>query len=540
MQLRARWRILNVVAITAALVGGLLPATPQAAALDTYEATEETFPSQDGTMLHADVFRPTDASGKTPVILIVSPYRVLASPTGRPALLYPELENVGRASARGYSIVQVSPRGYGESEGCGDFGGPGEQMDAVAAVEWAATRPWSNGKVGMYGLSYDAWTQIMAMAGKAKGLKTALVGSPLISAYRGLFMNGIHYAEGWHATPGLYAGIDIASIGTPNEDSATCYPENAIETAGDDLSAEYWRERDLIKRAARSKVPVFWTHGFMDFQTKPDNLLDVYSALPQPKRAWFGQYIHRVPDDPSINHEGFLEQAMAWFDYHLKGGPQPKDMKVEVQQGDNGYWRTEKVWPPPDATMRKLRFMAGAYEDSYTDDDGSDVERGTWSFTQRLPYDVHISGEITLDALVDAPRSPVHLHVRVYDVSSNNGKMIARGAALVRGESIGAPIQEKKVRFSLYPQDWRVRKGHRIGILISGADNSWFDPGLTGAAVSVTGALKVPFLRFDRDVFIDLDPSNDMNNYDETMTLNAGLIENRTQRVSIPPRLRKG
>lgn len=530
-------RSICVVGVTVALLAALLVEAPGAAPLLAYEASEETFPSGDGTMLHADVFRPTDPPKKSPVILIVSPYRILASPTGNPALLYRELEDFGRASTRGYTIVQVSPRGYGESEGCGDFGGPGEQMDAVAAVEWAASQEWSNGKVGMYGLSYDAWTQIMAMAGKAKGLETAIVGSPLISAYRGLYMNGIHYAEGWHATPGLYAGIDIASLGTPNEDSATCYPQNAIGTAGDDPSVDYWRERDLIKKASRSKVPVFWTHGFLDPQTKPDNLLDVYSSLPQPKRAWFGQYVHRVPDDPSLNHEGFIDQAMAWFDYHLNGGPKPKDMKVEVQQGDNGYWRTERVWPPPDAKMRKLRFKPGEYEDSYLDDDGPDAERGTWSFTQKLPYDVHISGEMAVDALVDAARSPVHLHVRVFDLSGNSAKMVARGAALVRGETPGAPIAEQRVRFSLYPQDWRVRKGHRLGILITGADNNWFDPGVTGAAVNVTGVLKVPFLRFERDRFIDLDPSTDMANA-ETMTVNGTLVKERTQRVALPPRLK--
>jgi alpha/beta superfamily hydrolase len=63
----------------------------------------------------------------------------------------------------------VDSRGYGSSGGCYDLGGSGEQADAKAAVEWAASQSWSTGKVGMWGKSYDAWTQVMAMATKAKG-----------------------------------------------------------------------------------------------------------------------------------------------------------------------------------------------------------------------------------------------------------------------------------------------------------------------------------------------------------------------------------
>ena len=66
------------------------------------------------------------------------------------------IDGSGLLKKRGYTFVMVDLRGFGGSTGCLDWSGPGEQADVVNAVTWAASRPWSNGKVGMYGKSYDA------------------------------------------------------------------------------------------------------------------------------------------------------------------------------------------------------------------------------------------------------------------------------------------------------------------------------------------------------------------------------------------------
>ena len=71
---------------------------------------------------------------------------------------------------RGYTWVQVDLRGFGGSSGCLDWGGPGEQADVKAAVEWAAKQPWSTGKVGMYGKSYDGVTGLIGIAQQPQGL----------------------------------------------------------------------------------------------------------------------------------------------------------------------------------------------------------------------------------------------------------------------------------------------------------------------------------------------------------------------------------
>lgn len=530
-------RLITILA-AAFLVATALVAPVQAQTTNEYVATEETFESEDGTQLYAQVFRPAhlDPEDKTPVILVITPYQSFLTLSLGPSFLYSELQNEMRVFEKGYTVVQASLRGYGQSEGCGDFGGPGEQMDAKAAVNWAASQPWSTGKVGTYGISYDAWTQVMAMAGKAK-LSAAIVSSPLISAYRGLFMNRVHYAEGWHATPGLYAAIDLTSPGAPDETSPTCYPMNAYETAQPDPTTEYWKTRDLIKRARTSKVPTFWTFGFMDPQTKPDNFYDIYGSLKGEKRGWFGQWIHRIPMAQTGN-KNFPVEAMRFFDEHLKG-IKTNDPAVAIQEGSLGVWRNEAQWPPADSKYVSLPVKAGGFVDAYSDDNGAASERGTWTFSQALPYDVHLSGIGKVDLRIDSSLAGVHVHARLFDVTNTSAKLITRGAIEVVGDGLpNDGLAEARVRFDMYPQDWRLEKGHRIGLLLSGADNDWFDPGVTNASVTVSGAFKIPFLRLARTKAIpDTQRSSDMGGA-TTLSLTPEIISEREVRMPLPPRMR--
>src|SRR5207244_7501337 len=86
--------------------------------------------------------------------------------------------------------------------------GPGEKSDVKRAVEWAASQPWSTGKVGMWGKSYDGWTEVMGLDQKPNGLAAAIIQAPIIDGYRTLYQNGVHYDAGWYVTPALYQEID--------------------------------------------------------------------------------------------------------------------------------------------------------------------------------------------------------------------------------------------------------------------------------------------------------------------------------------------
>ncbi len=544
-------RVIPALLLLIALV--IAPLAPAAAepVPDDATWTEVWFPSDDGTMLHADVFLPKDRkdSDRHPVIVSVGPYfgsGGFVPPTPNregPELRFNDLITEGRIFERGYAYIQVDSRGYGGSDGCYDLGGAGEQMDAKASVEWAASQDWSTGKVGMWGKSYDAWTQVMALAQNPKGLEAVVIQSPLIEGYRGFFMNGVHYEAGWYGTPGLYGGYDLMPPSLadsppdefiyPAKGTATnpdCYASNMTLTADFDHNSAYWQERDIIDEAAKSKVPVIWSHGLLDANTKPSNFLDVYSRLKGPKRVWVGQYDHvRGNESKLVGREGFMDEAMAWFEHYLKGKPLKKYPGAEVQNNE-GWWRSEAQWPPKDAKVFKMEVAPGTYEDLRGQD--ASAPDGTWTFTQPAPYDMHIAGTPRLDIGVTSPLPLVNVIAVVYDVGPDGDALLmTRGAFLVTDPG--------SAEFDLYPQDWILRKDHRLGLMLMGGDESWFSPISTGADVTVSGGtLSLPFLRYLRISNLEGGPAQAMNDVAKTR-VDKATIDSATQDMKFPPKLTK-
>ena len=498
--------------------------------------TEEYIPTSDPTItLHADVMKPKDApaDAKLPVILAIGPYFNHAhstvtdyDPTAKgPNSRFDDLIDGGKIFDRGYALVYVDLPGFGASTGCNDFGGPNEQMATKTAIEWAAAQPWSNGKVGMWGKSYDAWTQVMALAQDPKGLEATVIQSPIIDGYRTLYMNGLHYYSGptgWYVTPALYQAIDAAPPGM-NETAqyyanwaageiVACYALNiAQQTAfvDKDDPAGFWASRDIVAAAGKSDAAVLWSHGFLDANTKPDNFADVWNALQGPKRAWFGQYDHVrgneldkvgrvVTGQPKENP--FFDQAMRWFDEHLKGVPQAaqRDKPVEVADSD-GRWRYEQQWPPHDMATKTMPLKDGMYMDEEGNSAGNPA-KGIWTFTQPMAADTRISGvpKLSFNGTSIAPRAA--LVALLYDVAPDGkARLISRGGYALRTDGLHA--------FELYPQDWKVKAGNRIGLLIGAGDNPWFKTVHSLQPVTIDKAsLSLPILANPRTEFITEKP----------------------------------
>ena len=132
----------------------------------------------DGLVLRADVFRP-DADARYPVILTYGPYaKGLAFQDGYPSAwqrMVAEHPDVAYGSSNlyqswevvdpekwvpeGYACVRVDSRGAGRSPGFIDPFSPRETQDFYQCIEWAGVQPWSNGKVGLNGISYYGTNQ---------------------------------------------------------------------------------------------------------------------------------------------------------------------------------------------------------------------------------------------------------------------------------------------------------------------------------------------------------------------------------------------
>ncbi|MEI7024289.1 CocE/NonD family hydrolase [Paenibacillus sp. y28] len=133
---------------------------------------------RDGIILYADVYRP-EGPGPFPVLLMRQPYgKAIASTVSHAHPTW--------YANRGYLVIIQDVRGCGSSEG--EFVPfVHEASDGYDAVEWAAALPYSSGRVGMYGFSYQGSTQWAAAAEKPPHLAAIAPAMCAADMYHGMF-----------------------------------------------------------------------------------------------------------------------------------------------------------------------------------------------------------------------------------------------------------------------------------------------------------------------------------------------------------------
>ncbi len=174
----------------------------------------------DGVVLRADIYRPLGA-GKFPVILSYGPYaKGLSFQEGykgnwarltkaAPEVLQNssnkyqnwELVDPEKWVPDGYALVRVDSRGAGHSPGYLDVWSALEAQDLYTCIEWAGTQSWSNGKVGINGISYYAMNQWQVGALKPPHLAALCIWEGSSDFYRELYRHGgilSDFLNSWH------------------------------------------------------------------------------------------------------------------------------------------------------------------------------------------------------------------------------------------------------------------------------------------------------------------------------------------------------
>lgn len=508
-------------AVALLLLAGVFAPTSSAAPPAEGSTWSETWiDTPDGERLHADVMRPVDVTGKTPVILVVSPYLGMASSTEEPGPSdrFHDFFEGARVFERGYSVVMVSTRGTGGSSGCLDILGPGEQTDVVTAVEWAASQPWSTGKVGMYGKSYDANTGMVGAALRPKGLAAVVAQQVVPDRYRGSYNDRVRFLQSV-----AYPAVSYGS-GAEGTFSVNGEPEYAINSVSrsadcqallaghylDDPASDFWTSRDFVTKAKGSTVPTFMTVGYVDSNTNVGGgAVDYFNALAGPKRMWIGWWDHvrgndLVGDEVAMGREGFFDEVMRFYDHHLKGVTPRKADPVVAAQGSDGRWTAEKAWPPADVRSLTAPLLPGSYSDDARNVGSNDsaagvgglgpigskkVGDGTWTFSPPLRKPARMAG-VPSAAVELSPVAPrTNVVVNVYDVAPDGtATMVTRGA----GTADAAGVEPVR----LFPTDWTFAKGHRVGVLVSGANAEAYIHVPTQTSVDVAGGtVALPWMR---------------------------------------------
>lgn len=280
----------------------------------------------DGVVLSARVWMP-DSAVNTPVPAIVEhlPYRKRDGTIARDEITHPYF------AGHGYACIRVDMRGNGESEGLMTDEYTAQELDdARQVIEWAASQPWCNGKVGMMGISWGGFNALQVALMRPEPLKAIVTVCSSVDRYA----DDIHYKGG--------CLLNAHFAWTCNMLSYSSRPPDPVLVGN--VWKQMWLERlekqpFLISTWLRAQTRSdFWKHGSVceDYSAISAAVLSVggwhdgyrntiahlVSNLGSPVKGIVGPWIHKYPHyaepQPAI---GFLQECLRWWDRWLKEVP---------------------------------------------------------------------------------------------------------------------------------------------------------------------------------------------------------------------------
>lgn len=362
----------SCVVLSALLAGAL--AVPAQAADPVYEV--HYVDSVDGAKIRVEIARDPSRTDQ-PVILTYSPYNSLGEPAPADDAI------ADRYVPRGYARAVADVLGTRGSTGCWDYGGAKEQQSGADVVRWLAKQPWSNGRVGMTGVSYEGTTanmvaalgeEISADSNGGRGL-AGIVPIAAISRWYGYaYGDGVRFAgnseeptdEGADTPLGFDLGFGRTVPADPGaENLGDVVADRAGECGtvahtqkGYDTTPDYdafWKERDYRKDAASFRVPVMVVHGWQDYNVKQEEGTALYEALPVDRKGKRGVPFKKLwmTQSPHANGSGagYQELLDAFWDHTLKGIDNGvEDRPAVTTRGRSaagaGAFTTSSAWPP--------------------------------------------------------------------------------------------------------------------------------------------------------------------------------------------------
>jgi putative CocE/NonD family hydrolase len=370
---------------------------------------------RDGVVLRADIYRPREP-GKYPVILVRTSYnRALAQLQGC------------KTAARGYVSVIQDVRGRYGSDGAW-YPFRNEADDGYDTVEWAATLPYSNGKVAMAGGSYLGITQMLA----ALKQPPHLVGIIPVATPNDLH-DGIIYLGGAFQQLIAQTWISLLAIDSANRrfllnwamlnpvDAGATLPLSsyaalqASGTATAELSPfyldwlrhpsydDYWKSWNFDARADKYQVPAYHVGGWYDLFTRATlrNYLSMKShAANENARSnqhllmgpWQHGGLWRKVGDTDFGPSAEVDETdlgLRWYDYLLKGASNglEREKPVKIFVMGKNIWREEDDWPLARARSTRYFLHSGGKANSLNGDGALSEEAAQNEPVDRYMYD---------------------------------------------------------------------------------------------------------------------------------------------------------
>lgn len=340
---------------------------------------------RDGVVLRANIYRPA-GPGSWPTLLARTPYG--KDLPGASAWLDPV-----QAAAAGFMVVIQDARGRFASEGAWE---PflHEADDGYDTVEWAARRPGSNGRVGMFGLSYWGNAQWLAAIGRPPSLGAIAPGLTWSDPDDGLFQRGGALELGLGLVWGLEQGIDDVRRPPAPVGEIARRVDGLIDELDHLPDAGFWElpagaplrrhgvtdlgglrddpaARDACRVAGRHDrvtVPVLSIAGWYDCFAQ--GMLDNHATMARGSRLIVGPWSHANFTEAvgglsfglRARRDDVSALQLDWFRARLTPDAAEADadaapVRIFVMGADR--WREEPAWPPPGATEERWHLHAG-------------------------------------------------------------------------------------------------------------------------------------------------------------------------------------
>jgi uncharacterized protein len=350
----------------------------------------------DDTRLSARVWLP-DGRGPFPAVLEFLPYRKRDGTVARDALTHPYL------AGHGYACLRVDMRGNGDSEGLmSDEYSAQELSDACAVITWIARQPWSNGKVGMMGISWGGFNSLQVAALNSEPLKAIITLCSTVDRYA----DDIHFKGGCLLNENLGWGATMWAYSSRPADPAL--RQGWFANWMERLEAEpflpalwlrhqrrdaYWRHGSVCEDYPAITAAVLAVGGWGDgYKNAVPHLVQNISA---PVKGIVGPWVHKYPHF-AVPHPriGFLQEALRWWGRWLKdeqtGVEDDPAYRVYLMDGvrpaswyENrpGRWISEPSWPSPNIVAQELPLGHGVLG-----------REGAFSATLASPQDCGMDG----------------------------------------------------------------------------------------------------------------------------------------------------
>ena len=470
---------------------------------------------KDGVRLSVTLYLPDGQKPgeRFPAILEYHPYRKDDAWAARDYGIYTYF------ARRGYVCARVDIRGFGTSEGTPperEYSAQ-EQEDGLEIIRWLAHQSWSNGNVGMMGISWSGFNSMQMAMRRPPELKAILA----VDATAELFHDDVHYMDGM-------AHVDEFEVGMDMDQGETGAPDYTLDekVLGPRFDSPPWsllyfqHQRDgsfwrsPVRPLSEIQIPCFLIGGLQDGYR--DSIPAMLEQTKAPLKAIIGPWNHSFPDDADFGpHINWRHEAVRWWDYWLKGRDtgvlhdprlvifmqhwHPPDPSLEAVPGD---WRIENAWPPADGKSTTFFLESNhrlAGETSKSDIDRLKyiptigVEAGFWwgeLLSDVRPVDafslVYDSAPLEADlAILGRPRLLLQAAAtarladwfgRLSDVAPDGTVTQITGAGIngAQRESMREPqdLEPNKtysIAIEMHLTSWIFPKGHRIRIAVSNA-----------------------------------------------------------------------